>query len=60
MRRRLDVMAFAQDLLIGLTDEQLMAKYNLSGNTLQDLLARIARAFAMGSKDIEVNDESEL
>lgn len=59
MKRRLDVMEFSQDLRLGLTDEQLMEKYNLSENALKDLFERIARAMACGSSQIEVNDESE-
>lgn len=56
MKRRLEVMEIAEDLRSGLTDEQLMAKYNVSEDALKDLLARFARAYAMRSKDIEVND----
>lgn len=56
MKRRLEVKDIAQDLRAGLTDEQLMAKYNLSEDALKDLLARFARAYACGSRDIEVKD----
>lgn len=56
MKRILMLRQIAEDLRAGLTDEQLMSKYNLSADALKDLLARFARAYALGSGEIEVDD----
>ena len=58
MTKRLQVFDVVKDIQIGLTDEQLMEKYNLSCDTLREVLDRLASAYASCCKEIDVEDES--
>ena len=57
MKRNVPVKGILSDLRQGLSDEELMRKYRLSGDSLKTLLADLLRALANGSPDVEVEPE---
>lgn len=57
MKRILEVKALVEDINSGLTDEEIMSKYNLSEGGLRKVFDRLMRALAACSGgSIEVDD----
>lgn len=56
MKRRLEVQPLMDDIKRGLTDEEIMSKYEISKETLPKIFEKLIRAIAAAGSSIEIDE----